>query len=140
MYVSASKGAIWVKKLLNKHWHAALLLAAVMGVTSMLTARLLIRHLYIFLSAEPQFAAIFAQLRTAKMGIPLWLLGPAYAVAYPAVKLRRVCAPAAAILCVVFWVVLLVAALYVTSVNGILFGDVLLSLIEVLEKGGFDGL
>ena len=111
---------------LKKDWFAALLLAAVMGATSMLTARLLIRHLYIFLSAEPQFAAIFAQLRTAKMGIPLWLLGPAYAVAYPAVKLRRICAPAAAILCVVFWVVLLVAALYVTSVNGILFGDVLL--------------
>ncbi len=125
-------------KMLKKDWLAALLLAAVMGATSMLTARLLIRHLHVFLSAEPQFAAIFAQLRTARMGIPLWLLAPAYAVSYPAVRLRRVCAPGAVILCAVFWVVLLVGALYFTAVNGILFGDVLVSLLEVLEKGGFD--
>lgn len=140
MYVSASKGAIWVEKLLKKHWQAALLLAAVIGVTSMLMARLLIRHLYIFLSAEPQFSAIFAQLRTASMGTPLWLLAPAYAVSYPAVKLRRVCAPASVILCVVLWLALLLGALYFTAVNGVLFGDVVVSLLDVLQKGGFDGL
>ena len=41
---------------------------------------------------------------------------------------------------VVFFLVLTVAAMLLTSVNDILFGDVVVSLLDVLRKGGLDGL
>jgi len=41
---------------------------------------------------------------------------------------------------VVFFLALTVAAMLLTSVNDILFGDVVVSLLDVLRKGGLDGL
>ena len=130
-----------MSKLLRKDWFAAAALAMIMGGISVIAAQLLIRHLSLFLAGEPQFCRIFQQLLDARLGIPLWLLLPAFGISWTTVKLirgkRRFWAGC---LMIFGGLLLLLCALYCTPVNGILFGDVMASLLDVLGKGGLDGL
>ncbi len=112
--------------------------AALLSLAVSMTARLLLRNLSLFLAADEQFAAIFSQLRTADIGTPILLLyALSLAYCFPAAKLKR---RFAVVIGLLVFMILLLLALYASSVNGILFGDVLLSLIDVIGKGGFEGM
>lgn len=110
-----------------------------MGISASAIAQLLIRNLWSFLDSEPQFQQIFAQIRHGSYYTPAWLiLILACAFACPVCKYCRkwysiVLAVLGGIL---LWVLLVAVAMLTTKVNGILFGDVLFSLLDVLSKGG----
>jgi len=132
-----------MKRLLRKKWIVALLPATVLTAFAALSAQMLLRNLSLFLSFDPMFSRIFSQLRDGNMDTSVVLL---WAVAYSFSLLmvylwgekRRKLALAAGM--VVFFLALTVAAMLLTSVNDILFGDVVVSLLDVLRKGGLDGL
>ena len=114
--------------------------AAVLTLALSMTARLLLRNLalFLYLAAEEQFAAIFSQLRTADIRMPILLLyALSLAYCFPAAKLKRW---SAILIGLPVLLIMLTFALYASSVNGILFGDVLLSLADVIGKGGFEGM
>lgn len=121
----------------KKRWIAAVLSAVALCALALLTAGLLICNLFRFLGGAPQFQTIFAQIRNARIGPPIWLILPQFGLCFAAQKLWQNgkkglsgCVMAAG------WLLMLLCALYFTRVNGILFGDVVLSLIQVLGKGG----
>lgn len=132
-----------MRRFLRKNWGAALVSAAAMTLTATVAARLLLRHISLFLSFDHQFCAIFAQIYDSTLTSPVLLL---MAMAFPAAwGLRKLgeCKPwriPVGILWVLLWLILLISALLLTRVNGIRFGDVLVSLLNILRKGGFDGL
>lgn len=120
-------------------WIAAGILTVVLWLVAAFAAALLICNISAFLSAEPQFQAIFAQLRHGHLGLPWWLLIPQGGLSLLILRLRRAGKPLAAVCAgVPLWLVLLLCTLYCTRVNGILFGDVMVSLVQVLGKGGLD--
>lgn len=132
-----------MQRLLRKDWLAALVTGLAMTFAAGLAARLLLRHISLFLSFDAQFSAIFAQIHDAKLVTPVALL---MALAFPGAwglrKLGR-CGGwkiPAGIFWVLLWLVLLVLALLLTRVNGIRFWDVVASLLDILQKGGLDGL
>ena len=132
-----------MQRLLRKDWFAALLTGLAMTATAALAARLLLRHISLFLSFDPMFSGIFAQIRGGKMYTPILLrMALAFAAAFGLRKLgkRRSWRIPAAILWGLLWLVLMILAMLLTRVNGIRFGDVLISLLEILRKGGLDGL
>lgn len=130
-----------MRKLLKKDWFAAGALTAAVETVVMTAACLLIVNLSSFLSGEPQLARIFAQLRSARLMPPLWQLLPAYGALLPAVKLWRGKHRLWSVLISIATVaLLLLGAVYCTRVNDILFGDVLVSLLETMQKGGLEGL
>ena len=118
---------------------ASVLRTLITGTCAMIAAGVLIRHLSVFLSGAPQFRAIFEQLGSARIGPPVWSLLPAWGLDLLIIRLRR-CKPLVVLLWVLWGLGFLVAVICCTAVNGILFGDVLVSLLEVMSKGGFDGL
>ncbi len=132
-----------MRRFFSKNWIAALVSASVMTLTAAVMARLLLRHISLFLSFDHQFRAIFAQIHDGVLNSPVVLM---MAIAFPAAwglrklgKCKHWRIPAG-ILWVLLWLLLLISALLLTRVNGIRFADVLVSLLDVLQKGGFDGL
>lgn len=133
-----------MREVLKKYgWHAAIG-AAVLTLTASVAAWLLLRHIAVFLTFDPTFEAIFAQLSDADVRPP-WLLTLLLSFAYclPAARSAdrsRGRMIGAVVLGVLVWVVLLVVSLLLATVNAILFADVLFSLLDILLKGGLGGL
>ena len=110
--------------------------AVAFGVLWALCARLLLQNLYRFLEFDPTFYGIFRQLRGAQIRPPMVLLtlgalGLAWALGR--LKERKVLR---ILIVALLWLVMALAVLLLTRVNGIRFGDVLFSLLDVLGKGG----
>ena len=111
----------------------------VMTATIALATRLLLSNLYRFLSFDPQFSAIFAQIADAPMQPPLllllvlsWLyclLGDHWATKGRGGKIAAIAVG------IVVWLLLLVGSILLTEVNAIRFGDVLFSLLKLLRSG-----
>ena len=115
-----------------------LLRAAVFTAVVSAAADLLLRNVSLFLPQGGQLAAIFSQLRHAEIRPPVLLLFPlSFAYCFLTARWKR---PAAVIVGLFAAVALLALGLYAASVNGILFGDVLRSLLDALRKGGLEGL
>ncbi len=125
---------------LRKHWLALGGITGSMTVSLVLVAQVVLRNLYRFLTFDQQFYSIFAQIQSARMASPVvLLLVAAFLYSLLAVQLwnrSRGGRIAAVLLGVPVWVLLAVVAVYATKVNDILFGDVLMSLLDVLQKGG----
>lgn len=106
-------------------------------------AQFLIRNLYQFLPQESVFPAIFAQLQAASIHTPVFFfLIPAYLCCLGGVllwrkKLWRIPVVLGGVVLIGLFSAL---CAYFSTVNGVRFGDILLSLLNVLEKGGLDGL
>lgn len=118
--------------------------AAVLTLTTSVAAWLLLRNISVFLIFDPTFEAIFAQLSDAAV-TPPWLLTLLLSFAYclPAARFAdrsRGRLLGAVALGVLVWVALLVVSLLLSTVNTILFADVLFSLLDILLKGGLGGL
>ena len=130
-----------MKQRLQNKCLRVLLMTAMLGVSAMGAAALFVRYIYVFLASEPAFCAIFSQLRTAQLRGPFWLCVPTAALCIWMLRLyqngKRL---GAVLLGTGCWMLLLLCAVFFMRVNGILFGDVLISLLEVLQKGGLDGL
>lgn len=130
-----------MKQRLQNHYLRVLLMTAALGGSAMGAAALFVRHVHVFLASVPAFQAIFAQLRTAQLHGPFWLLLPAVGLCAWLLWLdqngKRL---GAVLLGVGCWLLLLLCAVFFMRVNGILFGDVLVSLLQILQKGGLDGL
>jgi len=131
-----------MKRLLRKKWIVALLPATVLTAFAALSAQMLLRNLSLFLSFDTMFSRIFSQLRDGNVDTSVVLLwAAAYGFSLLLVclwgKKRRKLVLAAGM---VFFLMLTVAAMLLTSVNDVLFGDVVVSLLDVLRKGGLDGL
>ena len=125
-----------MEKWLQKKCIAAAIPAFLLGAGGAVAAQLLMRNLWAFLSFDPQFQQIFAQLATARIRAPGFLLA---LIAYPFVYLllrfcrdRRVMAG----LGILLWLILSVIGALVSKVNDVLFLDVLCSLLDVLARGG----
>ena len=117
---------------------SVLVWAAVLTLALSAAVCLLLRNISAFLTPGTQFAAIFSQLRTAEIRPPfilLYVLSAAYC--FPASRWKR---PAAAAVGLPAALLLLVLGMMAASVNGILFGDVLRSLLDVVSKGGLEGI
>ena len=114
-------------------------LSAALTAGAALCAQLLLRNLSLLLSFDETFSAIFAQIATAAMDAPvLLLLVPAVGAAVLLHRLwqKRSWRVLAVLLGVIVWLLLFLLAVLLTRVNGIRFGDVLFSLLDVLQKGG----
>ena len=115
------------------------LLSLVLWLGSWLPAMTVLRHLEELLSFDPTFSAIFAQIAHAPMTPGVWIPLP-MALGATALVLRlweKKAMRVAAVLWGVFAFVCLFAVhVLLTRVNGVVFCDVLLSLLDVLEKGG----
>lgn len=123
----------------RREWIPILGCTLLLGGAALLGAQLLIRNLSVFLHADPQFQAIFAQLQDAKLVSPIWLLLPQTGICFLAWRLWKEDRKAGGLCFLLFGgIVILFCALYCTRVNGILFGDVMRSLLEVLMKGGLE--
>lgn len=123
----------------RREWIAVSVTSVLLWALAQLIAGCLIRNLYCFLDSEPQFQAIFAQIQNAKLSCPVWLLIPQVLVCVLAGKLWRGGRKwGAGGVLLLGWLLILICALYFTGVNGILFGDVVVSLVQVLMKGGLD--
>lgn len=122
----------------EKPIYKTVLRAVGIGTLALLCARLLLRNLGPVLSFDPQFSAIFSQIATAKMTSPVLLLGALalsaeYGIQYLRGRKHRILAT---ILGIIGFLALFTLSLLLTRVNGIRFVDVLVSLIDVLQKGG----
>lgn len=106
-------------------------------------AQLLLRNIYLFLPEDTAFPAIFAQIRTAGMYtpvIPFLLAGYIVSLLLCRVLKAGFGWLAAVVLLPMILVAFVSCGVFFTKVNDIRFGDILLSLLEMLEKGGLDGL
>lgn len=132
-----------MKKVLTSPWCIALGAAATSALTLTLAAQLLLRNIAAFLSSEPQLQAIFAQIRTAQMSSPVLLTGLLSFLYWFAVckfckkRVSRVFAILGGLL---LWLLLWIGSVALTRVNGILFWDVLTSLLDAAQKGWLDGI
>lgn len=132
-----------MKKVLTSPWCIALGAAAASALTLILAAQLLLRNIAAFLSSEPQLQAIFAQIRTAQMSSPVLLTGLLSFLYWFAVckfckkNVSRVFAILGGLL---LWLLLWIVSVALTRVNGILFWDVLTSLLDAAQKGWLDGI
>ena len=128
-----------MKNIISRTWILVVVVATAMAIFVSVAAQLAIRNIWVFLDSEPQFQQIFAQIRHGSYYTPAWLiLLLAGGFAYPVCKYcRKWYAIALAVLGGILVCALLTAiAMLTTKVNGILFGDVLFSLLDVLSKGG----
>ncbi len=94
-----------------------------------------LRNFYRLLSFDEMFSGIFSQITDVKMTSPIIiLLVIALLGVFAVIKLRKhkVLATLAVI---VLTVVLFIVAILFTKVNGILFGDVVRTLVPLLESG-----
>ncbi len=123
----------------QKCWWRWLLFGAVMTSTIALASWLILSNLYRFLSFNPQFGDIFAQIADAPMAPPILpvlipsclycLLGSRLATKGKGGRLTTV------LVGIPVWLLLLIGSILLTKVNHILFGDVLFSLIDLLRSG-----
>ena len=123
----------------QKCWWRWLLFGAVMTSTIALASWLILSNLYRFLSFNPQFGDIFAQIADAPMVPPILpvlilsclycLLGSRLAIKGTGGRLTTV------LVGIPVWLLLLIGSILLTKVNHILFGDVLFSLIDLLRSG-----
>ena len=124
---------------LKKHGWRCLLFGAIMTATAALASWLLLSNLYRFLTFDPQFHAIFAQISDAPMVPPvllLLLLSCLYCLLGTRLAAKGTGGRVAAILIgIIVWLLLLVGSILLTKVNRILFGDVLFSLLDLLKSG-----
>lgn len=123
----------------QKKWWQIALLAALLAASAAICAQCLLRNLAPLLSFDPTFSAIFAQIQDAPMTSPV-LLGLLLAFG-AAILLYRLWQKTkmrvlSVILGVSLWLILFLANTLLTRVNGIRFVDVLISLVDVLQKGG----
>lgn len=115
------------------------LFGVLLTALALIFAALLIRNISVFLQAEPQFQAIFAQIRGAELGYPVWMVIPQGIICLLALWLwQRKKRLAGIVMVLGGGILMLLCALYFTRVNGILFGDVMVSLVQVLMKGGLE--
>ncbi len=133
-----------VREVLRRYGWRAAIGAVVLTLTASAAAWLLLRHIAVFLTFDPMFEAIFAQLSDADVRPP-WLLTLLLSFAYclPAARWSdrsRGCLIGACALGVLVWAVLLAVSLLLASVNAVMFADVLFSLLDILLKGGLGGL
>lgn len=125
-----------MRELLQKKWFVAMIPSLLLAISAVVTAQLLLRNLSLFLTFDPQFSAIFAQIQDARMKTSLWLLViPSFLYCFAMVRFCR-SKVIMAVGSVLFWLVLTAAALLLTMVNGVLFWDVLVSLLGLIQKGG----
>ena len=123
----------------QKPWWQIALFSALLAASAVICAQWLLRHLSLLLAFDPTFSAIFAQIQNAPMVSPIVLdlllaFGGAMLLhrLWQMPKIRVL----TAILGVFSWLVLFAANVLLTRVNGIRFVDVLISLVDVLQKGG----
>ncbi len=124
---------------LQKNGWRCLLYGAIMTVTASLASWLFLSNLYRFLTFDSQFHDIFAQIADAPMVPPvgaLLILSCLYCLpaAHWTAKGRggRL---TAVLVGIPAWLLLLIGSILLTEVNHILFGDVLFSLIDLLQSG-----
>ncbi len=120
----------------RKRLWALCIRAAALAGAGALCARLLLQNLYRFLTFDPTFYDIFAQIRDAAIRPPVAALTLA-AVGISCLadrmcgrKILRI------FVCILLWLLLAIVGVLLTRVNGIRFADVLFSLLDVLRKGG----
>ncbi len=108
--------------------------SALAAVFHTYTTRLLLRNLGALLAFDGQFSAIFAQTAGAQMRSPTVLV---FLLAWGLFALLQRCCRrwVKALLGAGGLIVLWVLMLRLTQVNGVAFGDVLLSLVPVLMSG-----
>lgn len=126
-----------------KKWASAAVYAALLCLSTSMLAQFLIRNLYQLLPQDSVFPAIFAQLRAATIHTPVFFfLIPAYLCCLAGVQLwhKRAWRIPVVLGGVVLAVLFCALCAFFSTVNGVRFGDILLSLLNVLEKGGLDGL
>lgn len=123
----------------KKELHTGILLAAIAAASVVLFSQVLLRNLYLLLSSNDQFFAIFAQIRRAPMWPPLLavlILSSAVSAMVTLLWRKRRLRFLAVIAGVFSWLLVLGTTIMLTRVNGIRFGDVLFSLLDLMEKGG----
>lgn len=115
------------------------LYGTVMTAAAVLVTWLLLSNLYRFLTFDPQFHDIFAQIADAPMVppvIPLLLLSTLYCLLGCRLAAKGRGGRVAAVLVgIPVWLLLLVGSILLTEVHSIRFGDVLFSLLELLQSG-----
>ncbi len=108
-------------------------------ITVLLAAlgRALLRSFYLLLSFDEQFCAIFKQIRFAEMRSPLLLLAVLsfLSVLFVAALWRRGKRAVTVILSIAVFLILFLLSVWLTRVNGIMFGDVVSSLIPLILGG-----
>lgn len=116
-----------------------LLFGAVMTATIALFSWLFLSNLYHFLPFDPPFHAIFSQIADAPMTppvLPILIFSCLYCLLGDRLSAKGRSGRVAAILIgIVVWLLLWVGAILLTKVNRILFGDVLFSLLDLLQSG-----
>ncbi len=122
-------------KALWKYIFAATVSALVFSVAG----RVFLREFYRLISFEPQFSDIFRQINTAEMRSPVFLLWIASAgCLFLLAKLWRkntFVKVLAIVLAVIVTLVMMFVSIWFTRVNEVMFGDVVISLIPLLESG-----
>ena len=129
---------------LDKKQQRICCLAAVVcyGVIAV-AAQMLLRNLYLLLPADSAFPAIFAQIQSAGMYtpvIPFLAAGYLGSLLLCRIWKARFGWVVAVVLIPMILAILIACGVFFTRVNDVRFGDILLSLLEMLEKGGLDGL
>lgn len=131
---------LWAKQ---QGWKC-LLFASLMSATVTLATQLLLRNLYRFLTFDQDFYQIFAQIADADMAVPvlaIFIVSFFYCMLGGHWQAAGTGGTVAAVLVgIVVWLVLWVAALFFTEVNQIRFGDVLISLLDMIQKGALEQL
>lgn len=123
----------------KKELHTGILLAAIVAVSVVLLSQVLLRNLFLLLSFDDQFFAIFAQIRRAPMWPPVLtvlILSSAASAMVTLLWRKRRLRFLAVIAGVFSWLLVLGTTIMLTRVNGIRFGNVLFSLLDLMEKGG----
>lgn len=123
----------------QKQWWQIALLAVLLVASAAICAQWLLRNLSLLLTFDPTFSAIFAQIEDAPMFSPILLgLLLAFGAAILLYRLwqKRKARVLSVFLGIFMWLVLFAANILLTRVNGIRFMDVLISLVDVLQKGG----
>ena len=128
-----------MRRFLSKKCIAVLATATAMALTADLAARSLLRHISVFLSFDTQFSDIFAQIHDARMQSP-WILTVAIATVFIWALQKFNQSKKRPFLTAVFsfllWLALVIIAVMLTRVNSIRFWDVVVSLLDILQKGG----
>lgn len=120
----------------RKRLWALCIRAAALAGAGALCACLLLQNLYRFLTFDPTFYDIFAQIRNAVIRPPIVVLTLAAVGISCLVDRMRSRKILRIFVCILLWLLLALAAVLLTRVNGIRFADVLFSLLDVIRKGG----
>lgn len=124
----------------RKDWIITGSVAILISLSGLLCARLFLRNLSFFLQFDPQFSSIFAQIKDAEFQIPIltFLLLTVFVGVLLRLERKQKYNRFVSILCyILLWLFAFISATLLTHVNGICFCDVLISLLDVIKKGGF---